>query len=119
MITTKVDAIKSLVPLAEMIMRDDEIISWTGSDPQPTEDQITAERTRLDGLRPINLLREERNRLLAVSDWTQSRDITLSNDDAWKTYRQALRDLPASASPKLDAYGNLDLTSVTFPTEPS
>ena len=38
---------------------------------------------------------------------------------AWKTYRQSLRDLPASASPSLDSYGNLDLTSVTWPTEPS
>ena len=39
--------------------------------------------------------------------------------DAWKTYRQALRDLPASASPSLDSNGELDLTSVTWPTEPS
>ena len=45
------------------------------------------------------------------------RDRTLA--DAWKTYRQALRDLPASATPKLDSSYNLDLTSVTWPTEPS
>ena len=44
-------------------------------------------------------------------------DLTLA--DAWKTYRQALRDLPASASPKLDSNYDLDLTSVTWPTEPS
>ena len=42
-----------------------------------------------------------------------------SGIDAWKTYRQALRDLPASASPKLDSEYELDLTSVTWPTEPS
>jgi hypothetical protein len=36
-----------------------------------------------------------------------------------KTYRQALRDLPASADPKLDSNGNLDMSSVTFPTKPS
>ena len=46
-----------------------------------------------------------------------SSDLTLST--AWKTYRQSLRDLPASASPKLDTDGNLDMSSVTFPTEPS
>ena len=51
------------------------------------------------------------------TDWRASSDLTLS--DAWKTYRQALRDLPASASPKLDSNYELDLTSVTWPTEPS
>ena len=50
-------------------------------------------------------------------DWRASSDLTVS--DAWKTYRQALRDLPASASPSLDSNYDLDLTSVTWPTEPS
>ena len=36
---------------------------------------------------------------------------------AWLTYRQALRDLPTTASPQLDANGNL--TNVTWPTPPS
>ena len=47
-------------------------------------------------------LREKRNILLAESDWTQSRDVTLSNDADWKTYRQALRDLPANTSDPAD-----------------
>ena len=119
MITTKLEAIQSLVPSPKLVMKDDEIIQWLSSETQPTADEITAEQTRLEGLRPAKLLREERNRLLAVSDWTQSKDVTLSNESAWKTYRQALRDLPASATPKVDSYGNLDFTSVTFPTEPS
>ena len=67
----------------------------------------------------MRLLRIERNKLLSDCDWTQSRDLTLSNDADWKTYRKSLRDLPASASPKLDSYGDLDLTSVTWPTKPS
>ena len=65
----------------------------------------------------MRLLRAERNNRLDRTDWRASSDLTLS--DAWKTYRQALRDLPASASPKLDSDGNLDMSSVTFPTEPS
>ena len=65
----------------------------------------------------MRLLREERDNKLAACDWRASSDLTIT--DAWKTYRQALRDLPASASPKLDSNGNLDLSSVTFPTEPS
>jgi hypothetical protein len=65
----------------------------------------------------MRLLRTERSNRLDGTDWRASTDLTLT--DAWKTYRQALRDLPASASPKLDSDGNLDMTSVTFPTEPT
>ena len=39
-------------------------------------------------------LREIRDKLLAESDWTQSRDVTLSNDADWKKYRQLCRELP-------------------------
>ena len=67
---------------------------------------------------PMRLLRLERDTRIGLNtDWRASSDLTLSN--AWKTYRQALRDLPASATPKLDSYYELDLTSVTWPTEPS
>ena len=34
----------------------------------------------------MQALREHRNKLLAECDWTQSRDVTLSNDNEWKTY---------------------------------
>ena len=39
--------------------------------------------------------REQRNRLLADSDWTQMNDSPLANEakTAWATYRQELRDL--------------------------
>lgn len=39
-------------------------------------------------------VREVRNCLLKESDWTQSRDLNLSNYDEWVNYRQSLRDLP-------------------------
>ena len=55
-------------------------------------------------------LRVERDDLLFDSDWTQSRDVTLANDNDWKTYRQALRDLPANTS---------DPANPTWPTKPS
>ena len=92
-------------------------LTWHESDTPPTESEIDAEVTRLNNAEPVRLLRVERNRLLTACDWRASSDLTLA--DAWKTYRQALRDLPASASPKLDRDGNLDMTSVTFPTEPT
>ena len=65
----------------------------------------------------MRLLRIERDVRIAKTDWRASSDLTLS--DAWKTYRQALRDLPASATPKLDSNYELDFSSFTWPTEPS
>ena len=93
-------------------------ITWSDeSQTKPTEEQVTAKIAALDALEPMRLLRVERDKKLAACDWRASSDLTLA--DAWKTYRQALRDLPASASPKLDSDYNLDSTSVTWPTEPS
>ena len=121
MIYTKHRAVKSLKPNSEWSWGsyDYKDLQWHSSDTPPTEAQIDAEFNRLNNAEPMRVLRIERNNRLAASDWTQTRDLTLSNDYAWKTYRQNLRDLPASASPKLDADGNLDMSSVTFPTEPS
>ena len=119
MINTRVNALMSLKPSAEFswIGTDYSGLTWLDSGSAPTESEIDAEVTRLNNLEPMKLLRQERNERLAACDWRASSDLTLA--DAWKTYRQTLRDLPASASPKLDTDGNLDMTSVTFPTEPS
>ena len=63
--------------------------------------------------RALDDLRTTRNKLLAESDWTQSRDVTLSNDDDWKTYRQSLRDITKDLT-TVD-----DVNKVTWPTKPS
>ena len=116
MIYTKFDALMSLKPNGEYTWVGTDYANLTGSD-KPTESEIDTELTRLTNAEPMRLLRVERNARLAATDWRASSDLTLAT--AWKTYRQALRDLPASASPKLNANGNLDMSSVTFPTEPS
>ena len=60
----------------------------------------------------IGALRHTRDILLRESDWTQFTDspLTDSKKNEWKTYRQNLRDLPATES---------DPENVTFPTSPS
>ena len=78
---------------------------------------VSDKKTELINAEPMRLLRVERDRLLAETDWMANSDVTLA--DNWKTYRQQLRDLPASASPKLSSNGSLDMSSVTFPTKPS
>ena len=61
----------------------------------------------------LEALRVKRNKLLVESDWTQFRDVVLADDEAWKTYRQALRDLPSQVEPTL----NEDMDAL-FPTKP-
>ena len=119
MIYSKPNALSSLKPNTQWSWTGDEYsgLNWLGSGSAPTESEIDAEVTRLNNAEPMRLLRVERDRLLTACDWRASSDLTLADD--WKTYRQALRDLPASASPKLDSDGDLDMSSVTFPTEPS
>jgi len=48
-------------------------------------------------------MRLQRDRLLAESDWTQAADAPVDKA-AWATYRQALRDFPATwtAGPTAD-----------------
>ena len=55
-------------------------------------------------------LGDQRNRLLAETDWMGNSDVTMSAD--WKTYRQALRDI-TSQTPSDDA-----LSNITWPTKP-
>ena len=81
-----------------------------------TWNAVSNEKTLLQSREPMRLLRVERDRLLAETDWTALGDVTMANN--MKTYRQALRDLPASSDPKLDSNGQLDMSSVTFPTKP-
>ena len=96
-------------------------IRWLTSGTRPTDTEIQTEIDRLVSEYPMTLLREERNRLLSKSDWrvTMATETGTSLSNEWKTYRQALRDLQASSTPKLDSYNELDLTSVSWPTEPS
>ena len=116
---TKYSALVSLRPTSKWSWVDLDYtdLNWISSDTKPTESEIDTELANLISAEPMKLLRVERDKLLAACDWRASSDLTLST--AWKTYRQSLRDLPASASPKLDADGNLDMSSVTFPTEPT
>tara|TARA_R100000734_G_C3297447_1_gene88470 strand:+ start:527 stop:940 length:414 start_codon:yes stop_codon:yes gene_type:complete len=79
--------------------------------------QVSDEKTKLVDAEPMRVLREKRTQMLSESDWMANSDVTMSS--AWKTYRQALRDITKDAKPKLDSNGALDESSVKFPTKPS
>ena len=94
------------------------IESSNPSDWGTTWKAVSDKKTALINEEPMRLLRIERDRLLAETDWMANSDVTLATN--WKTYRQQLRDLPASAKPKLASDGySLDMSSITFPTKPS
>ena len=52
-------------------------------------------------------VRQERDQLLQQTDWMANSDVTMSDD--WRTYRQALRDIPSQ-----EGFPN----TVTWPTKP-
>jgi hypothetical protein len=68
---------------------------------------VSAKVTELTTAEPMKALRAERDRLIAVTDWWASSDLTMT--DAQTAYRQALRDITESAT---------SLDDVTWPTKP-
>lgn len=75
---------------------------------KPTEEAIKAKAKEIkDGI-PAQMLRYERSELLKETDWMANSDVTMS--DAWKKYRQDLRDLPANTA---------DPAKPTWPTKPT
>ena len=96
---------------------DYDTLEWYDETSKPSKDDLDTKLTELQNAEPMRLLRIERDRRIAKTDWRASVDLTISND--WKAYRQALRDLPASANPTLNSNGMLNMSSVTWPTEPT
>ena len=110
-----IDALLELYPTAEFVLSDGKIVEWHSTDIiQPLGDEIDAKIRELQQLEPYRLLRIERDRLLKETDWRASSDRVLP--ESWRAYRQALRDLPANAKPKLDENEDLDMSSVAWPS---
>ena len=112
-------ALQELKPGAEWGLRGAQYsgLEWVdSSQTKPTETEVSNKISSLDAAEPMRLLRIERDARISKTDWRASSDLTIT--DAWKTYRQALRDI-TTQTPKLDSNYELDLTSVTWPTEPS
>ena len=94
--------------LSGVTIMDDSSLSFTFED-------VLTKKKEMEAAEPMRILREERNRKLTETDWWAGQDLTMTQEQ--KDYRQALRDLPSTASPTLDEQGNL--TNVTWPTKPT
>lgn len=92
-------------------------VSMEIGEPTITWSQVKAKYDELLALEPMRLLREERDKKLAETDWwtIRSNDTGVSLTQEQKDYKQALRDLPSTASPTLV---NGMLSNVTWPEKP-
>jgi len=70
------------------------IVEWDGPDPQPTESELESAYTAATASAALADLRSKRNQLLTETDYLALADSTLT--DEMRSYRQALRDLPAN-----------------------
>tara|TARA_B100000161_G_scaffold60798_2_gene40449 strand:- start:3249 stop:3779 length:531 start_codon:yes stop_codon:yes gene_type:complete len=77
-------------------------LKWDGSKIVKDDEALTAYQTA----EKWKNIREDRNRRLAETDYLALKDNTLSAN--WKTYRQALRDVPSQSDPD----------NITWPTKP-
>jgi hypothetical protein len=76
---------------------------WQGVTWNAVEDKLA----ELNAAEPMKLLREERNKRIADTDWWASSDLTMTAERT--AYRQALRDIT-------DTYTSLD--DVVWPVKP-
>jgi len=112
-------ALVSLAPGAEWAMNGNDYnqLQWFSEDiPKPTILEVEAKIAELRAAEPMRLLRVERDRLIAETDWWVLPDRTPTSEQL--AYRQALRDLPSTASPVLDPTTRLGISGVTWPIKP-
>jgi hypothetical protein len=90
-----------------------EDIEWGDDDtiPRPSKEQVETKLQELIDAQPLKELREERNRRLTEVDWVVIRAFSMNTPvtDEWKTYMQALRDLPSTTE---------DPANVVWPVRP-
>ena len=91
-----------------IIKRNDVHLKWnaTKKELEPDDSSLAAAELAEEW----RIIRAERDRLLAETDWMANSDVTMSA--ANKTYRQKLRDLPSDQSTKKT------LLDITWPTKP-
>lgn len=74
----------------------------------------------------IVAIKEERNRLIAETDWTQLPDVPQNVKTAWESYRQALRSIPQQSGfpwyetvvVEVNRGFSMDLAAVPWPSKP-
>ena len=85
-------------------------VDFTAEEEEARDIKEAAFENALPAKRMVEL-RRQRDALLAETDWMGNQDYSIT--DAWKTYRQALRDI-TDQTPSDNA-----LSNINWPTKPS
>jgi hypothetical protein len=112
-------ALLELAPGAQWSVNDDDYnqLEWFSEDiPKPTILEVEAKIAELKAAEPMRLLRVHRDKLLTETDWWAVSDRTMTPEQS--SYRQALRDLPTTATPVLDPTSRLGISGFDWPTKP-
>lgn len=86
------------------------IVNGIETDVSDSEHQAWLDTLNEDLATLLNRIRQDRNALLQETDWMANSDVTMS--DAWKTYRQELRDITEGIDTEAKA------KNVVWPTKP-
>ena len=89
-----------------------ERLIWEDEGEGPIQADLEKEKPTIKNILGFKKLRHDRDLKLAETDWvvTKASETGVAESDAWKTYRQSLRDLPSNTS---------DPFNPTWPTKPS
>ena len=89
-----------------------ERLIWEDEGDAPVQADLEAEKPVIKNILGFEQLRYNRDKKLAETDWvvTKANETGVAESEAWKTYRQALRDLPSNTT---------DPFNPTWPTKPS
>ena len=89
-----------------------ERLLWEDEGDAPIQADLEAEKPVIKNILGFQQLRYKRDKKLAETDWvvTKANETGVAESDEWKTYRQALRDLPSNTT---------DPFNPTWPTKPS
>ena len=93
-----------------------ELVEGVASVPTYDRAALISRAREIYDAEPMRLLRKERDRLIAETDWWVLPDRTPTDEQL--AYRQALRDLPSTATPVLDETDPTGISGVTWPTKP-
>ena len=89
-----------------------ERLLWEDEGDAPIQADLEAEKPVIKNILGFQQLRYQRDKKLAETDWvvTKANETGIAESNEWKTYRQALRDLPSNTT---------DPFNPTWPTKPS
>lgn len=99
---TYIDAVLALVDKAKFYPSEDgtyENIQWVDEREQPSAETVADKLAELKSQEAMYFIRQQRNKLLAETDWTAGDDVPQSIKDIYRPYRQALRDITNQENP--------------------